>query len=399
VAQKIGALTPPGGTTLSIDEAATQANALGYPVLVRPSYVLGGRGMAIVYSEDRLRTYIRDALDMGPENPVLIDKFLECAQEVDVDCIADREGNVVIGGIMQHIEQAGVHSGDSSCVLPAHNLPDSVLDSMRATVKKFARELGVIGLMNTQFAIFEGEAYTIEVNPRASRTIPFVSKAIGVPLAKVAARTMAGETLKQIGFTEEVVPKMVSVKKVVLPFRKLGGSDPVLGPEMKSTGEVMGIAPTFGQAFAKATMGVGEQVPLGGTVFLSVNDEDKVGAVDLARHLSGLKFHLIGTRGTAAALGEAGIPCQAIYKVNEGRPNLVDFVKNNEVDLVINTPLGRESRFDERAIRMASLEYNIPCITTLAAAEAMVRGIVALSEEDFTVRSVQEWYGDPAPST
>jgi len=398
VAQRIGALTPPGGTTLSIDEAATQADALGYPVLVRPSYVLGGRGMAIVYSEDRLRSYIRDALDMGPGNPVLIDKFLENAQEVDVDCIADVEGNVVIGGIMQHIEQAGVHSGDSSCVLPAHNLPDSILDSMRITVKKFARELGVVGLMNTQFAIFEGEAYTIEVNPRASRTIPFVSKAIGVPLAKVAARAMVGETLEQIGFTEEIVPKMVSVKKVVLPFRKLGGSDPVLGPEMKSTGEVMGIAPTFGQAFAKATMGAGETVPTGGTVFLSVNDEDKPGVVELARALSELNFHLIGTRGTAAALDAAGIACQAIYKVNEGRPNLVDFVKNSEIDLVINTPLGRESRFDERSIRMASLEYNIPCITTLAAAQAMVRGIVALSAEDFEVRSVQEWYQDSSPS-
>jgi len=397
LAAEIGAPIPPGGTTLSIDEAAERASALGYPVLVRPSYVLGGRGMAIVYTEERLRTYIRDALDMGPEHPVLVDKFLENAQEVDVDCVADATGNVVIGGIMQHIEQAGVHSGDSSCVLPAHDLPADVLDSMREIVKKFARELGVVGLMNTQFAIYQGKAYTIEVNPRASRTIPFVSKAIGAPLAKIAARAMAGETLEQIGFTEEVIPKMVSVKKVVLPFRKLGGSDPVLGPEMKSTGEVMGIAATFGQAFAKATMGAGERVPEEGTVFLSVNDVDKAGAVDLARDLSRLNFHLIGTKGTAEALDAAGIPCQAIYKVNEGRPNLVDYVKNNEVDLVINTPLGRDSRFDERAIRMASLQYNIPCITTLAAAQAMVRGMVALSGEDFRVCSVQEWYGVDSP--
>ena len=300
---------------------------------------------------------------------------------------------------MQHIEQAGVHSGDSSCVLPAHNLSDEVLNSMREVVKSFAQKLGVVGLMNTQFAIYKGKAYTIEVNPRASRTIPFVSKAIGAPLAKIAARAMAGETLAEIGFTEEIIPEMVSVKKVVLPFRKLGGSDPVLGPEMKSTGEVMGIAPTFGQAFAKATMGAGEQVPIEGTVFLSVNDQDKEGAVALARDLSRLNFHLIGTKGTATALDEAGIACQAIYKVNEGRPNLVDYVKNNEIDLVINTPLGQDSRFDERAIRMASLQYNIPCITTLAAAQAMVRGIVALDDEDFEVCSVQEWHDEaPAPA-
>ncbi|MEE2828847.1 MAG: carbamoyl-phosphate synthase large subunit [Myxococcota bacterium] len=394
LAEDVEACVPPGGTALSIEEAAASAARLGYPVLVRPSYVLGGRGMAIVYSEDKLRSYIREALDMGPDNPVLVDKFLENAKEVDVDCVADAEGNVVIGGIMEHIEQAGVHSGDSSCVLPSHGLSDELLDNMREVVTRFARKLGVVGLMNTQFAIYEGEAYTIEVNPRGSRTVPFVSKAIGVPLAKVAARAMAGETLEEIGFTKEVVPAMVSVKKVVLPFRKLGGSDPILGPEMKSTGEVMGIASTFGQAFAKATMGAGERVPLNGTVFLSVNDLDKVAVVDLARTLSRLKFQLIATSGTAQVLDEAGIPCQSVYKVNEGRPNLVDYVKNKEIDLVINTPLGRESRFDERAIRMAALEYNIPCITTLAAAEALVRGIVASSEQDFRVCSIQEWHGE-----
>ena len=398
LAKELGAPIPPGGTALSIDEAAAKATELGYPVLVRPSYVLGGRGMAIVYAEDRLRSYIRDALDMGPESPVLVDKFLENALEVDVDCVADSEGNVVIGGIMQHIEQAGVHSGDSSCVLPAHSLSDEILDSMREAVAKFARKLGVVGLMNTQFAIYEGKAYTIEVNPRASRTIPFVSKAIGVPLAKVAARAMVGETLNEIGFKREIIPEMFSVKKVVLPFRKLGGSDPVLGPEMKSTGEVMGIASTFGQAFAKATMGAGERVPGGGTVFLSVNDSDKPGAIELARSLADLNFKLLATRGTAKALSDAGIPCQKIDKVNEGRPNLVDSVKNNEVDLVINTPLGQESRFDERAIRMASLQYNIPCITTLAAAQAMVRGIQAMNAEAFEVRSVQEWHGEASSS-
>ncbi|MCP4873832.1 MAG: carbamoyl-phosphate synthase large subunit [Proteobacteria bacterium] len=397
LAREIGARTPPGGTARKLDEAAAIANGLGYPVLVRPSYVLGGRGMAIVYSESTLREYIRDAIEMDAEHPVLIDKFLENAKEVDVDCVADETGAVTIGGIMEHIEQAGVHSGDSSCVLPPVDLPEDVIEEMRRTVKDFARALGVVGLMNTQFAIYEGKPYTIEVNPRASRTIPFVSKAIGHALAKIAARCMAGETLAEQGFTKEIRPTMVSVKKVVLPFRKMGGADPLLGPEMKSTGEVMGMAEGFGQAFAKATMGAGEKVPEGGTVFLSVNNDDKPAAVDLARRLARLKFHLIATAGTAKALEDAEIACQPIYKVNEGRPNLVDFVKNDEIDLIINTPLGRDSRFDERSIRMAALQYTIPCITTLAAAQAMVTGIEALSEQDFRVRSVQEWHEAAAP--
>ena len=397
LAEEIGARTPPGGTARSLDEAAGIADGLGYPVLVRPSYVLGGRGMAIVYGEARLREYIQSALDLDDEHPVLIDKFLENAEEVDVDCVADSSGQVTIGGIMEHIEQAGVHSGDSSCVLPPVDLSDAALDEMREVVARFARKLGVVGLMNTQFAIYDGLPYVIEVNPRASRTIPFVSKAIGRPLAKLAARCMAGEMLADLDFTAEIQPAMTSVKKVVLPFRKLGGSDPLLGPEMKSTGEVMGIAETFGQAFAKAVMGGGERVPASGTVFLSVNNNDKAGAIALARRLKRLKFHLIATRGTAASLEEAGIGCDPIYKVNEGRPNLVDFVKNDEVDLIVNTPLGRDSRFDERAIRMAALQFNIPCLTTMAAAEAMVTGIEALSEQDFRVRSVQEWH-DSAPA-
>ena len=393
LAEEIGALVPAGGTVLDVEDAAGIASRLGYPVLVRPSYVLGGRGMAIVYKEELLRAYMRDALALDPSRPVLIDKFLEDASEVDVDCLADAQGNVVIGGIMQHIEQAGIHSGDSSCVLPAVSLSAEVQDEMRAVVKAFARKLGVVGLMNTQFAIFEGKAYTIEVNPRASRTVPFVSKAIGHPLAKYAALLMVGRTLGDIGFTEEVIPKHVSVKKVVLPFRKLAGSDPMLGPEMKSTGEVMGIAPTFGLAFAKATMAAGEKVPVTGTVFFSVNDADKAQAIGVARDLARLKFHLLATSGTAHALQEAGIACQPLYKVNEGRPNLVDFVKNDEIDLIINTPHGRESMYDERAIRMAALQFNIPCLTTLAAAEALVKGILALSEGDFRVRSLQEWHG------
>ena len=393
LAREVGARVPAGGTVLSVEQALETAAGLGYPILVRPSYVLGGRGMAIVYEEERLREYMRDALDLDPVHPVLIDKFLENAEEVDVDCLADAQGNVVIGGVMQHIEQAGIHSGDSSCVLPTMTLSDEVNREMREVVAKFARGLGVVGLMNTQFAIYEGRAYTIEVNPRASRTVPFVSKAIGHPLAKYAARLMVGETLADLGFEQEVIPPMVAVKKVVLPFRKLAGSDPMLGPEMKSTGEVMGIASTFGQAFAKATEAAGERVPVSGTVFFSVNDADKPEAIEIARQLERLKFHLLATAGTAAALSAAGISCQAIYKVNEGRPNLVDYVKNDEIDLIINTPHGRDSMFDERSIRMAALQYNIACITTLAAANAMVAGILARSEQDQRVRSVQEWHG------
>ena len=303
----------------------------------------------------------------------------------------DATGHITVGGVMQHIEEAGVHSGDSACVLPPTDLPAETVDEMRRIATEFARELGVVGLVNTQFAVHEGVVYTLEVNPRASRTVPFVSKAIGVPLAKVAARVMAGETLADVGFLEEVKPSMYSVKKVVLPFRKMSGSDPILGPEMKSTGEVMGIAETFGEAFAKASMAAGERVPLAGTVFLSVRDEDKTRIADLARSLRALKFHLIATAGTARALEAEGVECEAVYKVNEGRPNVVDYIKNNEIDLIINTPHGRESRFDEQPIRVAALENNIPCITTLSAARAMVTGIQALSEQDFRVRSLQEW--------
>ena len=399
LAREIDARVPSGGTALSEDAAVSTADSLGYPVLVRPSYVLGGQGMAVVYGEERLRSYVGNALRKAPEDPVLIDKYLENAIEVDVDCLADRSGGIVVAGIMRHIEKAGIHSGDSSCVLPALGLDDETLDEMRRVAHKFAKGLSVVGLMNVQFAIHQGLVYTLEVNPRASRTVPFVSKSIGVPLAKYAARLMAGETLEDLEFTTERVPSMVSVKKVVLPFRKLAGSDPMLGPEMKSTGEVMGIAETFGQAFAKATMAAGEKVPVTGTVFLSLADTDKVDLLPIAKELVDLKFHLIATRGTAAALEGAGVPCQAVYKVNEGRPNIVDYVKNAEVDLIINTPLGLDSRYDERAIRMAALEFNIPCITTSAAAQAAVRGIRALSDQDFRVRSVQEWHAEQAAPT
>jgi len=391
LAKKINARVPPGATALTPDQAVERARDLGYPVLVRPSYVLGGRGMAIVYSDTELRGYVSDALKASPGLPVLVDKYLENAGEVDVDCLCDAQGNVTIGGVMEHIEEAGVHSGDSACVLPPTGLSQDTMDEMRRVAVAFAKELGVVGLMNVQFAVFEGDVYCLEVNPRASRTIPFVSKAIGIPLAKKAALLMVGQSLAEVGFEREVLPPMYSVKKVVLPFRKMFGSDPLLGPEMKSTGEVMGIAETFGQAFAKASMAAGETVPLSGTVFLSVRDEDKKRIGKLAQDLARLKFHLIATRGTAEALQEHGVKCDVVYKVNEGRPNVVDYIKNNEIDLIINTPHGRESRYDEQPIRMAALISNIPCLTTLSAAKAMVRGIEALSEQDFRVRSLQEW--------
>ncbi len=393
LAEKIDARVPSGGTALSVEAAIATATKLGYPVLVRPSYVLGGRGMAIVYSDEELGGYVADALVQSPGLPVLVDKYLENAGEVDVDCLRDHTGHVVIGGIMEHIEEAGVHSGDSACVLPPTTLSVETMDEMRRVATAFAKELEVIGLMNVQFAVFDGQVYTLEVNPRASRTIPFVSKAIGVPLAKKAALLMSGATLADLDFVAEKQPSMYSVKKVVLPFRKMHGADPLLGPEMKSTGEVMGISDPYGQAFANATMAAGEKVPLSGNVFLSCRDEDKEKLAPLARELQRLKFHLLATRGTASALEELGVRCEAIYKVNEGRPNVVDYVKNDEIDLIINTPHGRVSRFDERAIRMAGLQFNIPCITTLSAAQAMVQGIVALSEQDFRVRSLQEWNG------
>jgi carbamoyl-phosphate synthase large subunit len=391
LAREVDARVPPGGTAKKADDAVAIARKLGWPVLVRPSYVLGGRGMRIVYGEDELRDWLRDALHVEPDRPVLVDKFLEEAAEVDVDCLCDKDGTVVIGGVMEHVEQAGIHSGDSSCVLPTISLPADLLDEMRDVVRRFARRLGVVGLMNTQFAIQGGKVYCLEVNPRASRTVPFVSKAIGRSLARDAALLMVGRTLGEIGFEKEIVPGMYSVKKVVLPFRKLFGSDPILGPEMKSTGEVMGIAETFGEAFAKATMAAGERIPQTGTVFLSVKDEDKPGIVDVGRALRELGFHLIATQGTARALQEGGVRADAVFKVNEGRPNLVDYVKNDEVQLVINTPLGREAQYDEKAIRMAALLHNIPCVTTLEAASALATAMRALVDGGYSVRSLQEW--------
>ena len=388
---------PRNGTALIPEEAARVAGEIGLPVLVRPSYVLGGRAMVIAYDVNTVQEYVAQAALMGPAKPVLIDQFLEEATEVDVDALADGT-DVVIGGIMEHIEEAGVHSGDSSCVLPPVSLTPAVLDTIRDYTRRLAMALKVVGLMNVQYAIQRDTVYVLEVNPRASRTVPYVSKATGVPLAKVAARLMVGKKLADMklpmvttnGVAEIAVHDFYSVKSPVFPFNKFRGVDTILGPEMRSTGEVMGISSTFGQAFAKAQLAAGQRLPRKGTVFLSVNDRDKRHVGALGKELASLGFRLLATRGTATALQAAGVAAEAIFKVNEGRPNIVDLIKTSKVDLVINTPLGRESFYDEKSIRRAAIRYNIPCITTLAAAHAAARGIRALLEQGSEVAALQE---------
>jgi carbamoyl-phosphate synthase large subunit len=387
---------PKNGTALVPEEAARVASEIGFPVLVRPSYVLGGRAMVIAYDLNTVQEYVAQAALMGPARPVLIDQFLEEATEVDVDALADGE-DVIIGGVMEHIEEAGVHSGDSSCVLPPVTLSPSVLARIRDYTKRLAKALQVVGLMNVQYAIQRDTVYVLEVNPRASRTVPFVSKATGVPLAKIAARLMAGRKLRDMnlpvsvtdGVAEIVVKDYYSVKSPVFPFNKFRGVDTILGPEMRSTGEVMGVAKSYGQAFAKAQLAAGQRLPRKGSIFLSVSDHDKRHCAPLAKELHALGFRLIATRGTAAALEAAGVPAEPVYKVNEGRPNIVDLVKTGKVDMIINTPLGRESFYDEKSIRRAAIRYNIPCITTLSAANAAARGIRALVEQTLEVSPLQ----------
>jgi len=394
---------PKNGTALVPDEAARVANEIGFPVLVRPSYVLGGRAMVIAYDLNTVQEYVAQAALMGPARPVLIDQFLEEATEVDVDALADGD-DVIIGGVMEHIEEAGVHSGDSSCVLPPVSLSPSVLARIRDYTKRLAKALQVVGLMNVQYAIQRDTVYVLEVNPRASRTVPFVSKATGVPLAKVAARLMAGRKLRDMnlpvtvmdGVAEIVVRDYYSVKSPVFPFNKFRGVDTILGPEMRSTGEVMGVAKSFGQAFAKAQLAAGQRLPRKGSIFLSVSDHDKRHCAPLAKELHALGFRLIATRGTAAALEAAGVPAEPVYKVNEGRPNIVDLVKTGKVDMIINTPLGRESFYDEKSIRRAAIRYNIPCITTLSAANAAARGIRALVEQTLEVSPLQSLHSKKA---
>src|SRR5438477_7789202 len=388
---------PPGAVATSVEEAVVGARSVEFPVLVRPSYVLGGRAMVIAYDEDSVVRYMKEAVEYSQERPVLIDHFLEDATEVDVDLLCDGK-DVVIAGIMQHIEEAGIHSGDSSCLLPAVDIPARQLKTMRDYAHRLARALNVIGLMNIQFAIQRDTVYVLEVNPRASRTVAYVSKATGVPLAKIAARLMAGKKLADMnlplvhhnGVAEIAVREFYSVKSPVFPFNKFRGVDTILGPEMRSTGEVMGISTSYGLAFAKAQLAAGQRLPRKGTVFLSVNDRDKKHLTTIGKELSSLGFQLTATRGTAAALRAAGIEAEGVFKVNEGRPNIVDLIKTGKIDLVINTPLGRESFYDEKSIRRAAIRYNIPCITTLAAAHAAARGIRALLEQGTEVAAMQD---------
>jgi len=386
---------PPHGLATNEEEALAAAHKLGYPVLVRPSFVLGGRAMQIVYSDDEIRHYMRFAVEASPERPVLVDKFLEEAIEVDVDCIADfgvGGQTVVIGAFLEHIEFAGCHSGDAAMVLPPHSLGADVIETMRRYTHTMARELQVAGLMNVQFAVKGKDVWVLEVNPRASRTVPFVSKAIGQPLAKLAAKVMTGKKLPELNFTAEIWPKFFAVKESVFPFSKFPGQDILLGPEMRSTGEVMGIGEDWGIAYAKSQMAAAPALPQKGKVFLSVRDSDKALVVPIAQEFAALGFELCATGGTARALSEAGLKVQTLFKLSEGRPNCLDLIKNGDIQLVINTPAGKSPRADEVKIRSAAVAHRVSIMTTLAGARAAARGIKALREKGLTVQSLQEYH-------
>lgn len=390
--EELGIKQPENGTAVNVDEAVQIAESIGFPVLVRPSYVLGGRAMAIVYDTDALVSYVENAIDASPERPILIDRYLENAHEFDVDAVAD-ETAIVIGGVMQHIESAGVHSGDSACVLPPYDITDANLGKLKDHTHKLAKALGVCGLMNVQYAVQGNEVYIIEVNPRASRTVPFVSKTIGVPLAKVAARAMVGHTLEAQRFTSEVDFDYIAVKEAVLPFNKFPGVDALLGPEMKSTGEVMGIDSDFGLSFQKAQLGAGVRLPVEGTVFVSVNDQDKEGVVDIARRLKEAGFQLVATKGTQKFLEGQGIQAKRIFKIREGRPHILDQIKNDAIALMINTPAGEKTVSDDHRIRQGAVQYGVPYTTTLAGARAFVSGIEALKKDQtIRIRSLQEFH-------
>jgi len=394
----LGIPQPASGTATSRDEAREVAARVGFPCVVRPSYVLGGRNMAIVYDVASLDRYMTTAVDVSHDRPILIDRFLEHAKEIDVDCVADATGAVLVGGIMEHIEEAGIHSGDSSCVVPPPFVADKHLVTIRDYSRRIAKALKVVGLMNVQYAIKDDTVYVLEVNPRASRTVPYLAKATGVPLAQVAARVMAGRTLASLGLTADLVPTGVFVKSPVFPFVRFPGVDSILGPEMKSTGEVMGGADSFGMAFAKAMLGVGQRLPDSGAVCISVNHEDKEAVLPIARELAALGFRLIGTRGTAAFLRAHGLDADVVFKVNEGRPSLADEIVNRRIAMVINTPLGRESFFDDKAVRRAAMMNAVPCITTITGAAAAVEAIRALRQEGLSVRSLQDYHA-PASET
>jgi carbamoyl-phosphate synthase large subunit len=381
---------PPNGTALDLQQAQHAARRIGYPVLLRPSYVLGGRAMEIVYDDAGLSRYLRGAMEVSPGKPLLIDKFLEAAIEVDVDCLSDGT-RTIIGGVMQHIEEAGVHSGDSACVIPPHSLPPHVIDEIKRQTRALAGELQVKGLMNVQFAVTrDGTVYVLEVNPRASRTVPFVSKATGLPLARYAALVMVGKSLEELGVEEGMGPEHFSVKESVFPFNKFPGVDIILGPEMRSTGEVMGVDDSFAMAFAKSQLAASAALPSQGTIFISVAERDKVEIVPVAAALASLGYKLISTHGTAEALRRAGIAVDVVAKLQEGRPNLIDFMKNDQVDLVINTPSGKGARTDEGKIRAAAVAHGVTCITTLAAAQAAVEACRALRDRPLTVGALQD---------
>lgn len=396
---KLNIPQPPNGLATNEAEALEASRKLGYPVLVRPSFVLGGRAMQIVYSDAELQHYMRFAVEASPERPVLVDKFLEDATEVDVDCITDvghfknpDEGTIVIGGMLEHVEFAGVHSGDAAMVLPPHTLGEKIIKTIREHTHAMAKELKVIGLMNVQYAVKDDVVYVLEVNPRASRTVPFVSKAIGVPLAKLAAKVMAGKTLKELKFTEEIWPKYWAVKESVFPFNRFHGQDILLSPEMRSTGEVMGLDDDLGVAYAKSQMAANSPLPLKGKVFISVSEPHKTDVAQIAKLYADLGFELVSTSGTAAVIEKAGLKVERVFKLNEGRPNTIDLLKNREIQLVINTPSGQSPRADEVKIRTTAVYTGTPIMTTLSGAKAAALGIAALKRSGYDVKPVQDYF-------
>jgi carbamoyl-phosphate synthase large subunit len=382
---------PESDTAMTVDEAVRAAQKIGYPVMVRPSYVLGGRAMEIVYDEESIRNYMERTVKGSPKHPILVDKYLDDAIEVDVDALSDGS-DVIIGGVMEHIEEAGIHSGDSACSLPPYSLNDDIIGEIKRQTSALALELGVIGLMNIQFAVKKDEIYILEVNPRASRTVPFVSKATGVPLAKLAAKIMVGKTLKELGITKEKTIEHVAVKEAVFPFDKFTGVDSILGPEMKSTGEVMGIDEDFGRAFAKAQASSDNVLPLSGKIVISIRDKDKPGICNIVGRLFAAGFSIVATRGTAAFLSEKGLEVEVINKVGEGRPHIVDLIKNKEIVFVINTVSGAQAQKDSFSIRRSALQYGIPFTTTVSGAKAVVNAIEMLRKKKINIRSIQEYH-------
>ncbi|HSR36729.1 MAG TPA: ATP-grasp domain-containing protein, partial [Desulfurivibrionaceae bacterium] len=387
---KLGLRQPENGTARSFEEAEKVADRIGYPVVVRPSYVLGGRAMEIVYDVEDLRRYMKTAVQASPEHPILVDQFLDEAIEIDVDALCDGT-DVVIGGIMEHIEEAGIHSGESACSLPPYSISREIVDEIKRQTRLMALELNVKGLMNVQYAVKDGTIFILEVNPRASRTSPFVSKATGRPLAKIAARVMAGKSLAELGVSGDIVPEYYSVKEAVFPFVKFPGVDTILGPEMKSTGEVMGIGDSFAEAFAKSQMGANVKLPMAGTAFISVRDDDKKHVVNAAEKLYKAGFGLLATAGTAVFLEEKGIPVKRINKVKDGRPHVVDAIKNGEVQLVINTTQGAQAVADSFSIRREALMHSIAYYTTTAGANAAVDAIIVLKEQELQVKPLQDY--------